>query len=208
MSVELHAYNSIEQSIKMHEYLRKMKTTWDAREVPPISIRVGIHTAKVFVGNIGSPLRMKYGVLGDGVNLASRLEELNKRYNSKILISEATHEQPYVQKRFLTRPLDQVAVKGKENGTKIFEVLGRMWDVSDAEKEFAESQSKAFELYFDRKFSSAAAMYKKTAEMFEAERGYEDAAALLLEARCLDYAGPNPPPTEWDGTEVLKKKHF
>lgn len=192
----------------MHEYLRKMKETWTTRGVPPIGIRIGIHTARVFVGNIGSPLRMKYGVLGDGVNLASRLEELNKRYNSKILISDATHAQPAVQKRFLTRPLDQVAVKGKEKGTGIYEVLGRAMETSDAEKAIAAAQTEAFDLYFERKFAAAAAAFEKTAELFEKERGYEDKAAVMLKARCLDYAGPNPPPEGWDGTEVLKQKHF
>lgn len=203
-----HAYNCIEQSIKMHEYLRKMKATWADRGVPSIGVRIGIHTAKVFVGNIGSPLRMKYGVLGDGVNLASRLEELNKRYNTKILMSESTYAQPAVQKRFLSRPLDQVAVKGKATGTRIYEVIGRMDETTDAERAFAEAQTKGFELYFERQFAAAATAFRTAADLFEAERGYPDAAALLLEARCFDYAGPNPPGADWNGTEVLKQKHF
>jgi adenylate cyclase len=192
----------------MNEYLRKMQITWHARGVPPIGIRIGIHTANVFVGNIGSPMRMKYGVLGDGVNLASRLEELNKRYGSKILLSDSTYEQPAVQDRFLTRPLDQVAVKGKASGTRIYEVLGRQGEVTERELAIAAAQTEAFELYFQRQFSVAAAAFKRTGELFLAERGYPDAAAEMLEARCLDYAGPNPPPEDWNGTEVLKQKHF
>ena len=131
-----------------------------------------------------------------------------QRYNSRILVSDATYEQPFVQKRFVLRPLDQVAVKGKAQGTRIYEVMGRKFDANDAERAIAEAQAEGFDLYLKRKFEAAAAAFKKTAEIFEKERGYADKAALLLEARCLDYAGPNPPPSDWCGTEMLKQKHF
>jgi len=87
-----HAYQTVEASIQMNEYLTHKEPEWRALGYPPINIRSGIHTATVFVGNIGSPDRMKYGVLGDGVNLASRLEELNKRYKTKIMISINTEK--------------------------------------------------------------------------------------------------------------------
>ena len=106
------------------------------------------------------------------------------------------------------RLLDQVAVKGKVAGTRVYEVLGRQHEVTDQERAIATAQTEAFERYFKRQFSAAAAAFKRAGEMFLAERGYSDAAAELLEARCLDYAGQNPPPEDWNGTEVLKQKHF
>ena len=102
----------------MNAYLDKMQPIWSGKGYPPIKIRCGIHTATVFVGNIGSPDRMKYGVLGDGVNLASRLEELNKRNASKIMISINTFNKKKVNEAFLIRPLDVVAVKGKSEESK------------------------------------------------------------------------------------------
>mmetsp|Transcript_33653 Transcript_33653/g.39561 ORF Transcript_33653/g.39561 Transcript_33653/m.39561 type:complete len:532 (-) Transcript_33653:140-1735(-) len=87
---EMHAVLAVTAALEMHAYLESMAEEWDAKGYPRVRIRCGIHTAKVLVGNIGAPDRMKYGVLGDGVNTASRLEETNKRYGTRTLISEAT----------------------------------------------------------------------------------------------------------------------
>merc|ERR1712151_103331 len=88
-----------------------------------IRIRVGLHSADVFVGNLGSQMRMKYGVLGDGVNLASRLEELNKRYGTELLASEDVITQEGLRDAFVIRPVDLVVVKGRRTPTPIYEVL-------------------------------------------------------------------------------------
>lgn len=128
----------------MHEYLHALtySSAWKEKGYPIIKIRCGIHTANVFVGNLGAPDRMKYGIMGDGVNLASRLEELNKKYSTRILISESTFHQGdedeerdrytkdaddrfRIQDNYITRQLDTVQVKGRTSGTSIYEVLGR-----------------------------------------------------------------------------------
>jgi class 3 adenylate cyclase len=82
--VRQHGERCIEAAVGMQERCDTMKAEWLANGYPEIKIRVGVHTSDVFVGNIGSRERMKYGVLGDGVNLASRLEELNKRYTTRV----------------------------------------------------------------------------------------------------------------------------
>ena len=139
---------SLDQSIRMNAYLDKMQPVWSGKGYPPIKIRCGIHTATVFVGNIGSPDRMKYGVLGDGVNLASRLEELNKRYASKIMISINTfNKKKKVNEAFLIRPLDVVAVKGKSEGTAVFEVMGRNGEVDEFAQELQKLHNEAFACY-------------------------------------------------------------
>ena len=78
--VPRHACAAIEATLQMQYELVKLREQWTSQGYPEIHIRCGLHTDQVFVGNLGAPERMKYGVMGDGVNLASRLEELNKRY--------------------------------------------------------------------------------------------------------------------------------
>jgi class 3 adenylate cyclase len=87
---EMHAVLAVTAALEMHAFLQNVAHEWDKKGYPRVRIRCGIHTAKVLVGNIGAPNRMKYGLLGDGVNTASRLEETNKRYATRTLISEET----------------------------------------------------------------------------------------------------------------------
>jgi len=203
-----HAYQTVEAAIQMNEYLAYMEPIWSGLGYPPINIRSGIHTATVFVGNIGSPDRMKYGVLGDGVNLASRLEELNKRYKTKIMISISTEKKKKVQTFFLTRPLDLVAVKGKSTGTAVFEVLGRRKDVDERIRNLAKLQKDGFTHYYAREFEAAVASFDDAGKQWsEINGGGNDAAAALLKARCTDMI-INPPEEGWNGTEVLNQKHF
>jgi adenylate cyclase len=150
---------------------------------------------------------MKYGVLGDGVNLASRLEELNKRYNTKILMSDATFEAHRVQDLFTLRQLDQVAVKGKQEGTKIYECLGRETDTTEDEKLLVRKMSQSFRLYYERKFAEAEVSFQSVQRLFQEIRGYEDSAAKLLSERCARYVKSGPG-KEWNGTDVLAQKHF
>jgi class 3 adenylate cyclase len=126
--VRLHGERCVEAAVGMQERVDASQARWKAKGYPEIAIRVGVHTSDVFVGNIGSRERMKYGVLGDGVNLASRLEELNKRYNTRVLCSQDTFDQPEVESSFVTRPVDFVVVKGKVLPTKVYEVMGRLAD--------------------------------------------------------------------------------
>jgi adenylate cyclase len=104
--------------------LGKLNERWKAEgRYAELDIGIGINTGPMIAGNIGSTAIMSYTVIGDAVNLGSRLESLNKQYGTRIILSEATRRQ--LTGRYLYRPLGDVVVKGKTQPVAIFEVVGR-----------------------------------------------------------------------------------
>merc|ERR1719161_1955214 len=89
----------------------------------PISCRVGVNTCSILAGNIGSAQRMKYGLLGDGINLTARLKGINSKYNTSTLISDKVIADDKTRLQVIHRPVDLVAVKGKSEPTAVYEPL-------------------------------------------------------------------------------------
>jgi len=118
---EDHAKKAVLCSIKMIEELLHLQQNWGKRNLPIIDIGIGINTGDMVVGNMGSIERMDYTVIGDNVNLASRLESLTRQYETKIIISEFTYE--IVKDIVKTESLGEVKVKGKEKKVKIYSVI-------------------------------------------------------------------------------------
>ena len=119
----MHADHAVETALDMLEELRRLNEKWAAEGRPTIDIGIGINTGPMIAGNIGSEQIMSYTVIGDAVNLGSRLESLNKQYGTRIIISDATRARLTGQFEF--KPLGDVVVKGKSQPVAIFEVLGR-----------------------------------------------------------------------------------
>merc|ERR1712113_819271 len=187
----------------MHNALEKLLVEWEKKGTPRIRIRAGLHSAQVFVGNLGSNMRMKYGVLGDGVNLASRLEELNKRYKTEAMISEDVLREPGVSDTFLVRPLDVVVVKGRVEPTRIYEVLGLRAAPDEDIRQISTISAQAMRAYLNRDFTQAT----QCLQLVEQLKGGEDPAGKVLSDRCRDFL-KHPPPPNWNGSEVLKEKTF
>ncbi|MFN7823883.1 MAG: CHASE2 domain-containing protein [Pseudobdellovibrionaceae bacterium] len=184
-------------SLEKLEAIRKeIDTKYPGKNIP-IEIGIGINTADVSVGNMGSDIVRSYTVMGDGVNLASRLEGITKEYGVKIVISEFTYEQ--IKNDFACRELDWVRVKGKLQPVKIYELMSEKKD-SSVNKSFLEPFQKGYLSYRQKDFATAKQFFTSALEIKPNDMPSE----LYLE-RCEDYL-QNPPPPDWDGVYVMKTK--
>ncbi len=129
--LEEHPYYCCVAALAQIKKLEELRNNWDSRGLPKLEIRIGINTGLAILGNMGSNHRMNYTCMGDSVNLGSRLEQINKNYSTKIIISEFTYQR--VKDRIYARELDIVKVKGKNMQVKIYELLGLV-DDSDFSK--------------------------------------------------------------------------
>ena len=153
LEVDRHEYKAcktaLAQQKKLREINEKNKELW----LPEIEIRVGINTGEVMHGNLGSSgKKINYTVIGDDVNIASRLEWINKIYGSNILISENTYKK--VQDDFVFRQLDMIMLKWKNEAIRIYELLG---EKKDEEKyiTLVENYSTALEYYYKKEYETA-----------------------------------------------------
>ncbi len=193
-----HALAACTAAVRSQHQLHALRTKWEAEGKPLFFARFGLHTGEVVVGNIGSEARMNYTVIGDAVNLASRLEGLNKYYGTDILISEDTYQQ--AQPAVVARPLDWVAVKGKTQAVLVYELLGLRGEVDPAEEELAALYAQALTRYRQRDWPGAAQLLERVLQLRPL-----DGPARQLRARCTTYQD-RPPAEDWDGVYRLESK--
>lgn len=169
-----HSYNACKTAIEMQKALPEINKQLVQDGYTEISFRVGIATGEVMVGNIGSEKRFNYTVLGDDVNLASRLEAMGKEYGVKIIIASSTRAK--IGDNFLVRELDYIAVKWKNSGTRIFELLGMKDDEIDMSK-YSKYET-ALRLYRENKFLEAGKIFEENMEI--------DPPSKVMAYRCLE----------------------
>ena len=116
-----HAVKACQAALAMQRAMDSLESRWQGKGLPKLRTRIGMHSGPLVAGNVGSRERFNYTVLGDTVNLASRLEGVNKVYGTEILMSEEVHRR--VVGRFLVRELDLVRVKGRVEPVTIYELL-------------------------------------------------------------------------------------
>lgn len=178
-----HAYHSAVAAMKTKRRMVGLNEALAREGKPPLVARIGINSDSVLVGNIGSPERLSYTVMGDGVNIASRLEGINKEFGTDITLSHAVFKE--AGERLFVRPIDKITVKGRAGEILIYELLG----IRDAGPETAPTKTEealcsltttAFQSYSHHQYESALAMYEEMVNL------YDDALSKVMAQRCRD----------------------
>ena len=193
-----HATRACEAALSMLARLAELQKEWRAQGKPVMDIGVGINTGIASVGNMGSSLRYGYTAMGDSVNLASRLEGLNKEYGTRIIISESTHN-ALRSDRTLVRELDMIRVKGKLLPVTIYDVLDAI-ALGSKGKELVALFARGHEAYKQRDWRAAGQAFEQALE-----RWPDDGPARIFLRRCEEYLAEEPE-ADWDGVYVMKHK--
>ena len=193
-----HAEKCCRAALEMQKRLAELRTNWAKEDKPQLFARMGINTGQMVVGNMGAETRMDYTIMGDEVNLASRLEGVNKEYGTEIIINKATLDE--CGDIFEVRELDSIKVVGKEQAVIIYELLGLKGSVSPERRKIFDLYAEGIALYKNRKWHEAIDVFGR---IFELDP--EDGPSLTYLERCLDYK-INPPGPEWSGVHVMRSK--
>ncbi len=177
--------------------LAQLQKEFKAQDLPLIDIGIGINTGDMSVGNMGSDIVRSYTVMGDSVNLASRLEGINKEYGTRITISQFTFDE--VKDSFTGRELDWVRVKGKYEPVRIYELICE-GQANPEKQKMLDAFSQGFQLYHEKNFQTALASFQTALTLSP-----EDAPSQLYVERCGKYL-KDPPDDNWDGVFVMKSK--
>jgi adenylate cyclase len=185
-----HAHHALYAAIEMMDELKIMQDDFKQRGWPEVNIGIGLNTGNMNVGNMGSEFRMAYTVLGDAVNLGSRLEGLTKNYGVNIIVSESTKaEIP----EFLFRELDLVRVKGKNEPVAIFEPIGHKNDVAKSITEELSAYRKALKNFRAQSWDNA------ELDFFNLNRSYPDRYLYTVYLDRVAFYRNQPPGDDWDG---------
>lgn len=195
---ENHAVSGCYTALQCQRYLDTLDKKWAKEGTPLFTTRIGLNTGEAIVGNIGYEERFDYTAIGDNVNLASRLEGLNKFYGTRIMISEFTYAQ--AQKHIETRFIDVVSVKGKSKSVIVYELISEKDNIDKELKQFIDLFNYGTSLYLNRKWSEAIKVFTETNK-----KTPQDIPSQILLSRCLKYA-EKPPPVDWSGVVVMQEK--
>ncbi len=197
---EDHHAHGVRCALDMIKRLGQLQEKWISEGTEPFSIRVGLNSGEVIAGNIGAVgKKMEYTVIGDNVNLASRLEGTAKVYGVTILVGESTYKP--TKEKFLYRELDYIRVVGKAKPIRVYEVLQALDEPVDAAlKGRAKRFDEALKLYRSKNFKDAKAIFREL-------KGLEpdDLASQVYIDRCKSFMA-TPPPVDWDGVYVRTSK--
>lgn len=193
-----HAIAACTTALRNQATLAELRPRWVAEGMPELHARIGIHTGEVIVGNIGCLTRLNYTVVGDPVNVASRLEGLGKHYGTGILIGEPTYQE--ARSAVIARPVDWVSVKGKSRGLKVYELLALRGEGGPELEQIASLAEEALDRYRRREWDAAVRLFGEILRIRP-----EDGPSMMLIARCLAFQA-DPPEDSWDGVHRMASK--
>ncbi len=199
-----HPIDACKAALACKEKLEELNKTWVLDGKPALYTRFGIHTGDAIVGNVGSEDRLNYSAFGDGVNLAARLEGINKYYGTTITISHETYKN--VRHKFICRPMDIVAVKGKKEGVPIYELLVELSEEHNKKLDIEVAQTvvdittDAFNFYLSQEWDKAIKKYQDLKKLSS-----KDNLPDIFIERCKAFK-KSPPGENWKGICVMKEK--
>jgi adenylate cyclase len=193
-----HGVLACRAALQCRRFLESFNIESVRRGAPVFRTRMGINSGEMIVGNMGYEQRLNYTVMGDNVNLASRLEGLNKYYGTQIIISEHTYA--LAKDGIEARIIDVVAVKGKQKGVAIYELVSEKGNIESELKSFIDLFNEGMSCYLGMKWSEAITAFQ---EIYR--RNPMDRPSQMLLERCRNFV-VNPPPGDWSGViELLEK---
>jgi len=192
-----HALAACRAALEARQALDGINTRYASIGVK-LEVRIGLNTGGMIVGNLGSSRKKNYTVMGDAVNLASRLEGANKEFGTHILLGETTARA--VAGRMATRPLTRLRVKGKLVAVEVHELVGAPADLTPAERDFLTAYNAGYAAYVARRFADAAVDFDRALTVRS-----DDAVTHELLRQAHHYAG-QPPPADWEPILILESK--
>jgi adenylate cyclase len=193
-----HAARACATALDMVQRLHELRAQWKERGNPQLDLGIGINTGPMVVGNMGSRDRLAYTVLGDAVNIASRLQGVNKDYGTRVLVSEATMKA--AGESFTYRYLDRVQVKGRTEPLAVYEVVSYRNQLDPETTAMLELYAKGIELYHAGQWTDASDLFLR---LLASHPG--DGPSALYLRRSREFA-VTPPPPDWNGVTILKTK--
>ena len=195
------AYRACRAALRCQEGVAGLNEKWKEEGNPAMPTCIGIHAGETIVGNVGSSERMNYSIFGDNVNLASRLEGVNRFYGTGVIISHDVYTE--IVGQFVCRPLDIVAVKGKKQSIKIYELVAELADSTPVELvRFHGLFEQGFTAYLNRDWDQALRLFESLGE-----KSPDDIPVQLYLKRCKDFKNnPEALSENWDGVVTLTNK--
>jgi len=197
LELEDHAERACLACLDMQAELVTLRKKWREEGYPELFVRMGVNSGQMMVGNMGSYTRMDYTMLGDAVNVAARLEPLNKIYHTYTMIGEDTYKA--AESVIEVRELDTVRVVGRADPLAVYELLCRKGELDGTLREMLEMYYRALALYKERRWDEAIAAFGEVLSL-----GKDGPSQTYLE-RCKAFR-VNPPAEDWDGVYNVETK--
>lgn len=188
--IEDHAVRACLAALACQQRMQGINDKLQNEGFPPLSMRIGLHSGEAIVGNMGSTQRFDYTIVGDNVNLASRLEGVNKHFGTGIILSENTYQ--LAKEQIEARELDLIAVPGREKPVRVFQLLGEKDKITENDKKVKALFEDGLKSYRIGKFKEAKKTFEKVMEIDS-----NDHPSRTFIARCKDLM--EAPPAKWDG---------